>query len=106
VPKRSDKKKNQQLPANTKSKAGEGKPPKLYIYMRSRNEEYFRGEATSLTSVNETGEFDILSYHANFITMVKDFVIIDKGLETENKIEIESGVLSVLGDKIDIYVGL
>ena len=44
----------------------------IKLFMRSRNKVFYDGSITTLTSVNETGEFDVLETHANFITMVKD----------------------------------
>jgi F0F1-type ATP synthase epsilon subunit len=78
----------------------------LDTHVRSRTDTYFQGKATSVTSVNATGEFDILAMHANFITLVKDYVILDKTLPTEKKIEFKTAVLSVVDGKVDVYVGV
>ena len=78
----------------------------LDVYVRSRTKNYFQGSARSLTATNKTGQFDILPMHANFITMVKDWVIVDKGLSTEKKIEFTSAVISVNGNHLDVYVGV
>jgi F0F1-type ATP synthase epsilon subunit len=79
---------------------------KLTVNIKSRTNSYYNGSASSLTSVNDTGEFDVLPFHANFITIIRDFITIDKGLTTEKKIEIKSAVLSVIGDRVDGYVGI
>ena len=78
----------------------------INLNIRSRTKNYFKGPVRSVTAVNETGEFDILPLHANFITLIKNFVIVDKGLPTEKKIEFENGVVSAIGGDVDIYVGL
>lgn len=78
----------------------------INVHIRSRSKNYYKGPVKSLTSINETGEFDVLPQHANFVTLIKDFIIIDKGFETEQKFDIDTGVLSVLGDSIDAYIGV
>lgn len=78
----------------------------LEFYMRSRTKNYFRGTIRSLTAYNDKGELDILPMHTNFVSIVKNYVIVDKGLPTEQKFDYESGVLSVQDGKIDLYVGV
>jgi len=78
----------------------------LDVYIRSRNKVFYRGIANTLTSKNDKGEFDVLKMHANFITLIKEFVTIDKGLPTEQRIPLDKGVLSVLENKVDVYAGI
>jgi F0F1-type ATP synthase epsilon subunit len=76
----------------------------LNILIKSRSKVYFEGKAQSLTSNNDKGIFDVLPHHANFISIIKDYIVIDKGLPTEKKFEIKNGVISVLSNKIDVYL--
>ena len=62
------------------------------------------GDALTVSSVNETGEFDVLHKHANFVTLIRGYVIVDKGLPTEKKFEIDSGVLAAKTDSVDVYL--
>jgi F0F1-type ATP synthase epsilon subunit len=78
----------------------------LNIDIKSRKKQYFKGQAHTLTSINETGEFDVLPYHANFITLIKDFIILDSKKGNENKIDIDTGVLSVQDNIVQIYLDL
>ena len=77
----------------------------LKAYIRDRKKIYFDGQAASVTSINDTGEFDILSNHAAFTSLIRDFVTVDKGLPTEKKFEVEKGVLNVKNDNLRVYVG-
>jgi len=77
---------------------------KLRVNVRSRSKSLFDGDVQSLTSVNQTGEFDVLAMHANFITLVSSYVLLDKGLSSEKRIEFKSAVLSVINDRVDVYV--
>lgn len=43
----------------------------LKVKILSPTQTIYDGEAVSISSVNSMGKFDILPYHANFITLVK-----------------------------------
>lgn len=43
----------------------------LNVKILSPTQTIFEGEALSVSSVNSAGKFDILPYHANFITLVQ-----------------------------------
>ena len=57
-------------------------PDILQVRILSPKKMIFLGQASSLSSNNSAGKFDILSQHANFITLVKNtpiFLIKDNG---------------------------
>jgi F0F1-type ATP synthase epsilon subunit len=81
-------------------------PTKLNVHIKSMTTTFYEGPASSLSAANTTGEFDILALHANFITLIERFVILDKRLPTEKKFDIKSAVLSVFNGRVDIYVGI
>jgi len=76
----------------------------IVVDVRNRKEQFFKGEAKTVSSVNDTGEFDVLSKHANFVTLIRGYLIIDKGLPSEKKIDIDSGVLAAKTDAVDVYL--
>ena len=76
----------------------------IKVDIRNRKEQFFQGEAQTVSSVNDTGEFDVLHRHANFVTLIKGYVIVDKGLASEKKFEIDSGVLAAKTDSVDVYL--
>lgn len=79
----------------------------LDVSIRNRSKILFEGKVQSLTSYNEVGEFDILPQHANFITLIKKAIIIDKGSPGEKKFEVKSGgLMNVEQEQIDIYLGI
>lgn len=43
----------------------------LNVKILSPTQTIFEGEVLSISSVNSTGKFDILPFHANFITLVQ-----------------------------------
>ena len=76
----------------------------LDVVVRSRSKTYFNGQAKVVSSNNDTGSFDVLPHHANFITLVDQFVIVALADGTEQKFEIDKGVMRVFEDKVDIYL--
>lgn len=60
----------------------------------------------ALSSTNERGVFDILPQHANFITMVKEKVILHKKDGTKQEIPLKSGVLHVTNNVIEVYIDI
>lgn len=74
------------------------------IKILSKDRLVFDGVCTTLTSYNSVGEFDVLEYHANFITMISKYLIIDKNSPTEKKILLEKGILSSKGDTVDVFI--
>lgn len=78
----------------------------LLLNIRSRTKEYFHGEVHTITAVNASGVFDILPLHANFITLIKDYVILEKNTSKEQKIEFKSAVVSVTGNRVEVYVDI
>jgi F0F1-type ATP synthase epsilon subunit len=79
---------------------------KLQVVIKSRKKEFFNENATSVTSLNDKGVFDILSQHANFITLVKGYIIVDAGLPTKQEFKLDRGVISVKGNVVTAYLGI
>lgn len=78
----------------------------LSVSIRSRETILFEGQCVSVTSFNLRGRFDILPLHSNFITLISKYVILDVGKESEKKFDLEKGVLYVMSNKVNIYVGI
>ena len=85
-----------------------GADPKvlLNVTIKSKESTLFDGASHTVTSTNERGVFDVLPLHTNFITLIADYVVLDKGLPTEQKFNIDKGILYVLANKVDIYAGI
>jgi len=82
------------------------KLPSLKVIIRDRRRIIFEGDVKSLSSVNSTGDFDVLSTHANFVALIKDKVVINKGLAGQEIFEIKSGLINVDGGDVSVYVGV
>jgi len=74
--------------------------------IKSKKKTLFEGTVESVTSKNERGIFDVLPFHTNFITLVKDYVVFNKGQKDEQKFDMEKGVLYVMSNEVNVYVGI
>ena len=84
----------------------EKKRRNFYLKVRTRQNMLFEGPISSLSSVNETGKFDVLIKHANFISLIKDYLIINLIDGTKREIKVENAILRVLDNQADVYLGV
>jgi F0F1-type ATP synthase epsilon subunit len=77
----------------------------LTVMIMTPEKVLFTGEATSVSSINDTGPFDILAGHSNFISLIKDSLIVrlEKG---EYKTHLSHGVLRVFQGDVKVFLGL
>jgi len=70
----------------------------LTVKIISPTQTLFDGEAYSISSINSSGKFDILPYHANFITLVQKVPIIlrVRKKNADQKADLKTGMLSEL----------
>ncbi len=66
----------------------------------------FSGEISSLSSYNEKGRFDVLERHANFISLISKSLMFRIKDGEEKEIKIDNGVMRVLGNRVEVYVGV
>lgn len=78
----------------------------LNLFVRSREGVVYQGEIKTLTSVNEQGRFDILPEHANFISLIKEMIIIRELNGGIKELKITNGILRITGKNIEIYLGI
>ena len=79
----------------------------LQVKARDRERLAFEGPAVSVSSINDRGVFDILPNHANFISLVRNYLKIKKpdGKITELKLAGPT-VLRVYKNQVSVYLGL
>jgi F0F1-type ATP synthase epsilon subunit len=65
---------------------------------------YFDGEAMSITAVNDTGPFDILAHHHNFMTLLSPGDIVVRHDSGEQKISIQRGIMHVKADEVIVFL--
>lgn len=78
----------------------------ISVSVRNSNTVLFEGLAKAISSQNEKGTFDILPLHTHFISLIKQTIIIHEIAGTKKSFPIESGVLRVIDNNIDIFLGI
>ena len=91
---------------NITTSAGQSPVPTLQVRIRSAQKLIWEGKASSVSSVNTNGAFDVLPNHARFITVIEDQPIIVQGINERKKFSFERTVLSVANDVVSVYVGI
>ncbi len=76
----------------------------IKLNIKTSSKVYFDGKVKSVTSYNDTGIFDILALHANFISIIKDKIILISADGIPQEFEIDKGVAYVTGNSIFIYL--
>lgn len=92
----------------TQPQKDQPKDPNIFqVKVFSPFETFFEGDALSLSAVNETGPFDVLAGHANFLTLLTPCVVKistpDKG---ETSLPVERGVLRVHADSATLFLNV
>ncbi len=81
-------------------------PQHLTVVVHDLSKIVFEGEVYAVSSTNESGAFDILASHTNFITLIKEYITLTLPDRTKKEIKIDVGVLKNLGNHIEIYLGV
>ena len=81
-------------------------PTDIFVSIRSEEQLLFQDQARSVSSENEKGKFDILPRHANFISLIKNFVTVIKKDGTKQDFKIDIGLMRVADDKVNVYLGV
>lgn len=89
-------------PAATPSSTG-GKPS-MHVKVYSPFQTYFDDEAQSISGVNETGNFDILPKHHNFITLLSAGNLVIRTTKDKRTIKIARGMMHVKADKVIVFL--
>lgn len=79
---------------------------KLTVTIRTTNMTLFEGEAKAITSHSDNGVFDVLPYHAHFICIVKKTIIVHLLNGEKKEFPIESGILQVFNNAVDVFLGI
>lgn len=75
----------------------------FHVRIYSPFKTYFDGVAESITAANDTGNFDILPHHKNFLTLLSPCDIVIRG-EKEEKVTISQGIMLVKADEVTVFL--
>jgi F-type H+-transporting ATPase subunit epsilon len=78
----------------------------LHVTIRSPEKIVYEGDVKAISSLNERGPFDILGSHGNFISFVRKSITVHETSGSKKEMKIDSGVLKVQANKVDIFLGI
>lgn len=76
----------------------------MYIKVYAPFKVYFDGPAVSISAINDTGPFDILVGHHNFMTLLNPGDIIVRTDKGEEKITITRGIMHVKANRVIVFL--
>jgi len=82
---------------------GDGKPT-MHIKVYSPFKVYFDQDGDSISAVNETGPFDILPRHHNFMTLINPCDLVIRHSGQEQRFRISRGVMHVKADQVIVFL--
>lgn len=91
----------EQITKAARRKVREGDTFHLKIYSPFKT--YYDDQVVSVSAINDTGPFDILAGHHNFLTLLNPCEIVARG-ETEEKIKIMRGIMHVKADEVVVFL--
>lgn len=92
--------------ATTRAKAAEEAAPagQMHVKVYAPFRIYFDGLAQSISAVNDTGPFDILARHHNFMTLLNTGDILVRTENGEEKITVSRGIMHVKADRVVVFL--
>jgi F0F1-type ATP synthase epsilon subunit len=84
--------------------ANTGDADHMHVKVYAPFKVYFDGLANSISAVNDTGPFDILPKHHNFMTLINEGDVIVRTEKNEEKIPISRGIMHVKADEVVVFL--
>lgn len=79
---------------------------RLHVKIQSPEKVLFDDNVVAISSVNDVGPFDVLEMHANFITLIRDGIILYKTNKEVQRISCERGIMKVFENTVTIFLGI
>jgi F0F1-type ATP synthase epsilon subunit len=76
----------------------------MHVKVYSPFKIYFDGTAQSISAVNDTGPFDILPQHHNFMTLLNPCEVVVRTATTQDKLQINKGIMHVKADQVIVFL--
>ncbi len=83
---------------------GDPKRPVMQIKVYAPFQVYYEGQGYSISGVNETGPFDILPHHHNFLCMLVPCELVIKTPDDTKRIKISRALMHVKAEKVTVFV--
>jgi len=85
------------------TKQHDGKPT-IAVKVYAPFKVYFEGDAYSVSAVNETGPFDIMPHHHNFLCMIVPGELKVQALDGDKSYKLPRALMHVKADRVDVFV--
>lgn len=82
------------------------KKEKLYVKVMTPESILWEGKADAVSSENESGPFDILPEHANFLSLITNKPVIVHRGERDRKFDFDQSVIHVENDVVSVYANI
>lgn len=76
-----------------------------YLLVKNRDGTVFEGDVDSVSTYNRKGIYDVLTDHANFISVIEKQILVRKNGAVQ-EIPVDNGLIKVTENKIHIYLDL
>lgn len=90
--------------AVNKTNKGGSESQSMHVKVYAPFKTYYDNEALSISAVNDTGPFDILPRHHNFMTLLNPGDIVVRAEKNEEKITISRGIMHVKKDEVIVFL--
>jgi F0F1-type ATP synthase epsilon subunit len=78
----------------------------LHVKVHSPFQIYFDRDALSISAVNDTGSFDVLPRHHNFITLLNPCELIIRTSDGAQRIRIARGIMHVKTNQVMVFLDI
>lgn len=77
---------------------------RINVVIRNREKILLEEKVNGITSYNDRGVFDVLYEHENFISLIKQSLIIHRNGVKDQEIKIENGIMRVYQNNVYLYL--
>jgi len=81
-----------------------GQAPTMHVKVYSPFQTYFDDQAESISAANDTGNFDILPHHHNFLTLLNAGELTIRTPREKRNIKITKGLMHVKADQVIVFL--
>jgi len=74
------------------------------VVVQGKNGMLAQSKVSAITSQNEVGTFDVLPNHANFISLIKNYLILHLPQNTQKEFKFTQGVIEVKNNTVNVFI--
>ena len=90
---------------SSKKKSGPKEGDTFHLKVYSPFQIYYEGNVESISAINDTGPFDVLAGHHNFITLLNPCDLIIRVAQKDDElIKISRGIMKIQADDVVVFL--